>query len=147
MLRAGFAGSMRWLDVTSTSRSSGVSATESGGPTTEADASTCAIRRGGVAPRSSTVTLSGVGGLAITVAPFTSRALPSLAEAMSCAAAGTAMASMDTPTISVSRNPARNILSSVMNIMANPPRGPMGLASGPGCPALAVGASRSRGQR
>src|SRR5918995_7300570 len=86
----GSAGSTFWAAVTSASPSSGVSATDSGGPTTLVGAATSATTLGGLAPTSMIVTVSA-GGLAMTLdTPLTNITLLSFADTASWAwAAGT----------------------------------------------------------
>ena len=89
----GSAGSIFWFTVTSARPSSGVSATDSGGPTTLPPAATSATTFGGWAPRSITVIVSGGPLGTVLTAPFTSTTLLSLTDTASCACAPDASAS------------------------------------------------------
>ena len=74
------AGSTFMAEVTSARPSSGVMATDSGGPTTLAGTGISAMARGGPALRSITVMVSGAGFWTTWTAPFTSTTLLSFAE-------------------------------------------------------------------
>src|SRR5688572_10346463 len=74
------AGSTFIAEVTRASPSSGVMATENGGPTTLAGTGISAVARGGLALRSMTVMVSGAGFWTTCTAPFTSITLLSFAE-------------------------------------------------------------------
>ncbi len=81
-------GSIFIADVTSARPSSGVIATETGGPTTLAGTSISATILGGDCDRSITAIVSASGVLATSLTPFTRTALPSLADTASCACTG-----------------------------------------------------------
>ncbi len=74
------AGSTFIAEVTRARPSSGVMATDMGGPTTLAGTGISATARGGLALRSITVMVSGAGFWTTWTAPFTSATLLSLAE-------------------------------------------------------------------
>ena len=84
------AGSTFIAEVTRASPSSGVMATENGGPTTLAGTAISATARGGLALRSMMVMVSDAGFWTTCTAPFTSTTLLSFAEiAIWANAAGT----------------------------------------------------------
>jgi hypothetical protein len=74
------AGSTFIAEVTSARPSSGVMATENGGPTTLAGTGISAMARGGLAFRSMTVRVSGAGFCTTCTAPFASTTLLSFTE-------------------------------------------------------------------